>query len=158
MSKVILPERNSELNGSFPVRAPVWWGRRGENEGGDLAEGTTGRFVVLAHHKKFRRFEGIIARMLRAPRTLRRPLDDMNSYLWELCDGQREFEEIVSLMDARFDEKVAPASDRCEAALKQLGEKGFIVFSKRPFEGHWDLAPGIDPAGIIEDIEGLDSN
>jgi hypothetical protein len=148
---------DSSLSGAYPVRAPVWWGRRGEEFLSTELQGVSGRFVVLIHNKSFRRLEKILAKLLKAPRELRRPLDDMNSLLWELCNGHRTFEEIVVLMDEMFDEKVAPAPERTEAALRQLGERGFILFSRTEFEDVWPTGPGIDPEGIIQPKEGIDS-
>lgn len=152
-----LDERESSLFGSYPVRAPVWWGRRGDEFNHPDLPGVSGRFVVIIHRKSFRRFEKILAKILKAPKELRRPLDDMNSLLWELCDGHRTFEEIVSLMDATFDEKVAPARERTEAALRHLGERGFILFSRSEFEKSWPTGPGIDPDGEIFPKEGIDT-
>ena len=87
----------SSLAGSFPIRAPVWWGRRGEPRPHPELPGVSGRFILLCHAKSFRRFEGILAKLLRAPKDLRRPLDEMNSLLWELSNGHRTFEEIVEI-------------------------------------------------------------
>lgn len=147
----------SSLSGCFPVRAPVWWGRRGEVLHASDLSGVSGRFVVLRHRKNFKRFEGFLARVLRAPNYLTRPLDEMNSMLWELSDGHRSFEEIIDLMDSVFAEKVAPAAERCEAALRLLGERGFILFSKCEFEDAWLTGPGIDPEGMFSEVEGIDT-
>ncbi len=153
-----MDERESSLFGSYPVRAPVWWGRRGDESPHPDLPGVSGRYVIIIHRKSFRRIEKILAKLLKAPRELRRPLDDLNSLLWELCDGHRTFEDIVSLMDSTFNEKVAPARERTEAALRHLGERGFILFSRSEFEGAWPTGPGIDPEGIIEHKQGIDSN
>ncbi len=151
-------ERESSLAGSFPVRAPVWWGRRGESRPHPNLPGVSGRFILLCHSKSFRRFEGFLAKLLRAPRDLRRPLDEMNSLLWELSNGHRNFEEIVSLMDETFTEQIAPAAERTEAALRLLGERGFVLFSKTEFEDVWPTGPGIDPNGEIIQIDGVDTS
>ncbi len=158
MGKIDIGEqpRGSSLEGCFPVRAPVWWGRRGEVRCETGLAGVSGRFVVLRHRKNFKSIEGFLARILRAPHHLSRPLDEMNSLLWELADGHRTFEEIVRTMDEVFGEQVAPAFERCEAALKQLGERGFILFSRCEFEDAWLTGPGIDPEGEIEDVQGVD--
>jgi hypothetical protein len=149
--------RDSSLAGVFPVRAPVWWARCGEAGPHPELPGVTGRFVVLRHTKSFRKFEGFLAKIMRAPRELRRPLDDLNSLLWELCDGHRPFEEICSLMDGAYGEKVAPAAERTEAALRQLGERGFLMFAHEPFEDAWLTGPGIDPDGGLGPAKDLDS-
>ncbi|MBS72539.1 MAG: hypothetical protein CMO20_06300 [Thermoplasmata archaeon] len=160
MSSIELGDESylSPLAGSYPVRAPVWWGRRGESTNNLNLPGVSGRFVVLVHKKTFKRLEKILAKILRAPSQLRRPLDEMNSLLWELCDGRRSFESIVSLMDETFEEQIAPVTERTEAALRQLGERGFIIFSHSKFEYAWPTGPGIDPNGELDKIDGIDSN
>jgi len=139
-----------ELEGSFPVRLPVWWGRRGAAGPHPDLEGVTGRFIVIRHPKKFKRFEGLLAKIMRAPKELRRPLDDMNSLLWELCDGSRTFDEICMLLDSTFHERIAPVKDRTAAAITRLNQLGLIGLSHKRFDGEWDSGPGIDPSGELE--------
>ncbi len=140
----------SELEGAYPVRLPVWWGRRGAAGPHPEIEGVTGRFIVIRHPKKFGRFEGFIARIMRAPKELRRPLDDMNSLLWELCDGTRSYEEICKILDATFNERIAPVGERTEAALTRFNQLGLIGLSKEPYCGDWERGPGYDPSGELE--------
>ncbi len=141
----------SDLNGAYPVRLPVWWGRRGAAGPHPELDGVTGRFVVIRHPKKFKRFEGFLAKIMRAPKELRRPLDDMNSLLWELCDGTRSFEEICDLLDATFHERIAPVNERTTAAITRLNQLGLIGLSPKPFDGKWERGPGIDPSGELEE-------
>ena len=99
---------NHPLAQQYPCRLPVWWGRHGEVEKDPMKSGVSGRLVVLRIPKQFRRFEGVLARLLKAPKEIRRPLDRMNSMLWELCDGSRTFVEICSVLDEVFKEEIAP--------------------------------------------------
>ena len=78
----------------YPCRVPVWWGRHGSVEQDSELIGVSGRLVTLRIAKNFKRYERWLAKILRAPKELRRPLDRMNSVLWELCDGSRTFEAI----------------------------------------------------------------
>ena len=139
----------NELEGAYPVRLPVWWGRRGATGPHPELEGVTGRFIVIRHPKRFKRFEGFLARLLRAPKELRRPLDDLNSLLWELCDGTRSFEEICHLMDSTFHERIAPVAERTTAALTRLNQLGLIGLSMNPYDGEWERGPGHDPSGEL---------
>jgi hypothetical protein len=148
-----------ELSGAYPVRLPVWWGRRGPSGPHPELDGITGRFIVIRHPKKFGRFEGFLARLFKAPNELRRPLDDLNSLLWELCDGHRSFEEICELMDSTFHERIAPVADRTESALIRFNQLGLIGLSKTPHDGNWERGPGHDPSGDLADPDeklGLD--
>ena len=139
----------NELEGAYPVRLPVWWGRRGAAGPHPELEGVTGRFIVIRHPKRFRRFEGLLARIFRAPNELRRPLDDMNSLLWELCDGTRSFEDICNLMDSTFHERIAPVLDRTTAALSRFNQLELIGLSTTPYDGNWERGPGHDPSGEL---------
>ncbi|MED5486475.1 MAG: hypothetical protein VYB40_02070 [Candidatus Thermoplasmatota archaeon] len=138
-----------DLEGSYPVRIPVWWGRRGVPGPHPDVEGVSGKFIVIRHPKSFRKIESFLARILRAPKELRRPLDDLNSVLWELCDGKRTFEEICDLMDCTFHERIAPVRERTSSAIVRFNQLGLIGLSKRPFDDEWDIGPGIDPTGEL---------
>ena len=139
----------NELEGAYPVRLPVWWARRGAAGPHPELDGVTGRFIVIRHPKRFRRFEGILARLLREPKEMRRPLDDLNRLLWELCDGTRSFEEICKFMDSTFHERISPVEDRTTAALTRLNQLGLIGLSKNPYDGEWERGPGHDPSGEL---------
>lgn len=132
------------------MRFPVWWGRRGAAGPHPEIKGITGRFVVIRHPKKFKRFEGFLAKIMRAPKELRRPLDDMNSLLWELCDGTRTFDEICNLLDSTFHERIAPVKERTAAAITRLNQLGLIGLSHKRFGGEWECGPGVDPSGELE--------
>ena len=144
------------LEGAWPVRLPVWWARRGEAGPHPDIPGVSGRFIVLRHPKQFLRFEGFLARFLKGPKELRRTLDDMNSLLWELCDGHRAFEEICEHLNNTFHERIDPAAERTEAALRQLNTLGFLAFSREEFGDLWPTGPGIDPSGEL--VATSDSN
>ncbi len=90
-----------------------------------------------------------MAKIFRAPKELRRPLDDMNSLLWELCDGTRSFEELCDVMDTTFNERIAPVVERTEAALTRFNQLGLIGLSKSPYDGEWERGPGFDPSGEL---------
>ena len=80
-----------------PVRIPVDWEFKGEAGIHPEIEGITGRNVVLLIEKKFSRFERFIAKILKAPKVVRRPMHHTQSMLWELMDGVRNFEEICEI-------------------------------------------------------------
>ena len=79
------------LADKYPVRLPVWWCRTGEAGPHPDVVGVTGKTIVLRFEKTFGRIERFFAKLMKAPRELRRPLLDKNSVLWELCNGQRTF-------------------------------------------------------------------
>ena len=138
-----------EPSGAYPVRLPVWWARRGSVGPHPNLPGITGRFIVMRHAKKFGRFERILAKIFRAPPELRRPLDDMNSLVWELCNGQRTFDEICEVLDSTFHERIAPVEERTTASMNRMVQLGYIGLLREPFDNRWPIGPGIDPSGKL---------
>ena len=65
---------NHPLADKYPVRLPVWWCRTGESGPHPDVDGTTGKTIVLRFEKTFGRIERIFAKLMRAPKELRRPL------------------------------------------------------------------------------------
>ena len=101
--------------------------------------------IILRIEKRFNRFERILAKVMRAPREVRRPLDRMNSMLWELCDGSRSFQEVCSAMDATFNEDIAPPVDRTASGIDALKSRNLMTFLSQPFTGKWSTSPGNTP-------------
>lgn len=134
---------------TFPTRAPVWWGRRGPAGPHPERSGVTGRQIVIRISKTLSGFEALLSRILRAPNEVRRPMDDMNSVLWELMDGTNQFREICLLMDATFHERIAPVDERLQASLNQLVSDGLAIVRHTPFKGEWNISSRYDPSGKL---------
>ena len=126
----------------YPCRTPVWWARTGDVRKDPSLRGVSGRNIVLRIPKKFGRFEGKIAALLRAPKDVRRPLDEMNSMLWELCDGSRNFGEVCRVMNEVFREEIAPVMQRTAAAVQQLKVNNLMLVLDEPLNGRWFIGPG----------------
>ena len=133
-------------SGMYPCRVPVWWARFGEPERHPNLAGVTGRKVILRIEKRFNRFERMLAKIFRAPREVRRPLDPMNSMLWELCNGSRTFEEICEHMDDVFQEDMAPVVDRTAAGIDALKRRNLMTVLTSEFTHKWSIQPGEVPA------------
>ena len=133
------------LSAQFPCRVPVWWGRYGEVERDPNIRGVSGRKVVLRIPKQFGRIGGWFARVLRAPKEVRRPLDSMNSMLWELCDGSRTFAEICTHLNDVFKENIAPVLHRTTAAFHLLQTQNLLLMLDEPLEQRWYVGPGRTP-------------
>jgi hypothetical protein len=109
------------MNGqSYPIRLPVEWYTKNPVGKHPEISGITGKKIVIVIDKKFSFFEKLMVKLFRGPKTLERPLDDMNSLFWELMDGTRTFDEICDIMDNTFHERIAPVSERLEASLTNL--------------------------------------
>tara|TARA_B100001094_G_scaffold76276_1_gene72696 strand:+ start:341 stop:727 length:387 start_codon:yes stop_codon:yes gene_type:complete len=101
-----------------PVRLPVEWEYRGEARIHPEIEGVTGKNVVLVIEKTFTKFERLLAKVLRAPKTVRRTMHSTQSMLWELMDGERNFQEICEIMESLYHEDIAPVEERMKAYLE----------------------------------------
>jgi len=134
-----------KYSGTYPCRLPVWWARLGEIGPHIDEDGITGKNVVLRIEKRFTRFERVLAKLFRAPREVRRPLDTMNSMLWELCDGSREFQSICEAMDEIFHENIAPAVDRTASGIDSLRSRNLVTCLDQPFSLKWNIGPGQTP-------------
>jgi hypothetical protein len=51
------------------------------------------------------------------------------SMIWQLCDGQRTPQEIISLLATAFPEAADSIADDVEATLKQFSQYGAIEFA-----------------------------
>ena len=109
---------DGEWDDFVPIRLPVDWEYRGEAGIHPEIEGITGKEVVLLIEKRFTRFEKILAKILRAPKVVRRSMHYTQSMLWELIDGERNFAEICQIMDSLYHEEIAPVNDRIKAYLE----------------------------------------
>ena len=101
-----------------PVRLPVEWEYRGEPGLHPNIEGVTGREVVLLIEKRFTRFEKLLAKLMKAPKIVRRTMHYTQSMPWELIDGERNFTDICSIMKSVYHEDIAPVEDRIKAYLE----------------------------------------
>jgi len=107
-----------EWNQFVPIRLPVEWEYRGDAGIHPDIAGVTGREVVLLIEKRFTRFEKLLARLMKAPKVVRRTMHHTQSMLWELMDGERNFEEICAIMKSLYHEDIAPVEDRIKAYLE----------------------------------------
>jgi hypothetical protein len=123
---------------AFPTRAPVYW---------EIAE--HGR-VVIQHEKSMNRFELLLVSLMRAPRSISRTLDEMNSMLWSLMDGNTNLAEIVVRMDLAFAEKIAPVNERVALSIRRFLDLGLAVIIVQSDELDWDTGPNVDhpPIGL----------
>jgi hypothetical protein len=57
-------------------------------------------------------------KQLEKPRRI--DLDEIGSFVWQLCDGTKNVEEITKIAEEHFVEKIAPAKERTEKFIQQL--------------------------------------
>ena len=102
----------------IPVKLPVEWEYRGDAGLHPDIDGVTGKEVVLLIQKRFTRFEKILAKLMKAPKVVRRTMHPTQSMLWELMDGERNFSEICTIMKSVYHEDIAPVEERIKAYLE----------------------------------------
>ena len=99
--------------GLIPKRADVDWEINGHG------------LVVITVDKIFGKFETKISDIFKAPKKVRRSLDDMNSKLWLLMDGKNTIEEIMNEMDEEFAEKISPVAERVSKSIAHFLDLGY---------------------------------
>ncbi|RJU84316.1 MAG: PqqD family protein [Candidatus Poseidoniales archaeon] len=151
--KIVGMEKH-HMKDKYPCRLPVWWGNIGEIGAHPNVQGVTGRKVVLRIEKRFTRIEKLMARIFRAPREVRRPLDTMNSVLWELCDGKNTFEEICNYLDSTFHEDIAPVVERTKRGIEQFKSQNLVTVLDTRFNDKWEIKRGVTPPN--QTLEELD--
>ena len=141
------------LFNQYPTRLPVWWARYGDVNSHPDVKGVSGRLVVMRFPKKFTRIERFLQKIFRGPVEIRRPLDRMNSLLWELCNGKRSFGEICEFLDMTFHEDIAPVAERTATALRQMQSIGVMIIIDSPEYLCWNINPGMTPSGHVLEPE-----
>ncbi len=121
---------------SFPTRAPVYW------------ETLESGLVVIMHEKSLSRIERLLSNLMRAPKSIHRTLDEMNSLLWSLMDGNNNLAEIVVRMDLSFAEKISPVNERVALSIRRFLDLGLAVIIVQPDELEWDTGPCVDHPSV----------
>ena len=119
---------HNETN-SVPIRVPCLWeyGISYDTPNRILEDhGISDKQVVIVIHKDFNRLEWILAKLTGAPRLLKRPLDRLNSGLWDLIDGNRTLSEIIQIMEDCYKEEIIPARQRCSESISKLIELNLV--------------------------------
>ena len=107
----------------FPVRKEVDW------------EELDSEKIVIVVNKDLSSVEEKVANFLGAPKTVRRPLDEMNSKLWLLMDGKMTVKQIVLEMDRIFAEKIAPSNERVNRSIADFVNLGLVKLDRLGVEG-----------------------
>jgi hypothetical protein len=57
-------------------------------------------------------------------------LDELGSFIWNLCDGNMQVKDICSCLHEKFGNKVDPVYDRVALFLKQMEKSTMIEFKE----------------------------
>ncbi len=103
----------------FTTRSPVDWSYRDGK-------------VVLEYPKNFNRFERALHKVLKGPESIKRPLDEVGTLLWEMSDGEHSLLEIYLEEQKRFHEKVEPVDKVVGGLLEAMLKLGLLQLDHRP--------------------------
>lgn len=109
-----------------PIRLPVLWYINPDNT------------VTIEYDKKFSWFESVLSNILKSPKILKRPLDNLNSQLWILMDGTNNIGNLVSKMESLFQEEIIPAENRINKSIDTFLDLGLITIITTKEEITWD--------------------
>lgn len=86
--------------------------------------------VIYKETRKSFLFDLLLKRFAR--KTHHIDLDEIGSYVWQLCDGNKSINEIINLSKDHFGEKIEPAEDRVQKFIRSLTAAKFIqLYSKK---------------------------
>jgi hypothetical protein len=106
----------------FPVRSEVdWFYRDGK--------------IVLEYPKNFSRMEARLHKIIKGPETIKRPLDEVGTLLWEMSDGEHDLVEIYMAQQERFHERVEPVDKVVGGLLETMLKMGLMQLDHRPLDG-----------------------
>ncbi|MFQ3359699.1 MAG: hypothetical protein ACKVI6_04740 [Candidatus Poseidoniales archaeon] len=111
----------------LPVRLPVSWISDSNNK------------IIIEYEKKFSKLERLLSIILKSPKTIKRPLDEMNSELWLLMDGNNDLNNIIEKMTNKFNEQIIPAEDRITVSILQFMELGLVTIVTDFDQVNWDI-------------------
>jgi hypothetical protein len=100
----------------YPVRRPVKWIIKNEK-------------VVLIYPKNFSKFESYLHQKIGGSDNIRRPLDEIGSKIWLMCDGKHTIEYICSELDDQYHEEVEPVLDRVWKFIELLLQLNLVYVS-----------------------------
>lgn len=104
-------EKKIEIEGSSPIRNAEWVKEDG---------------LIKIKIKKFKgKIGNWFCHLLGRPTHITVNLDGIGSFVWERCDGNHSFEEILNQMEEKFDER--GLDERLKKFLYQLERNGLIL-------------------------------
>ena len=66
-----------------------------------------------------------------AEKEMKMDLDEIGTFVWQLCDGSRKVSDIIEEARIKFGDEVEPAQNRVEQFLLQLHKGKFLSLYKK---------------------------
>ena len=113
-----LPPKMQRLLTVYPMRNRVNWVNKND-------------VVTLVYPKDFSRFETWMHKRIGGPDLIKRPLDEVGSKIWLMCDGKHTLKEICTDLDEQYHEEIEPVLDRVWKFLEILLSSNLIRLSPK---------------------------
>ncbi len=114
-----LEPKMKQILSIYPVRNQVKWLKKDDQ-------------VVLIYPKDLSNFETWLQKRLGGPEMIKRPMDDIGSKIWLMCDGRHTVNDICTELDEIYHEDVEPVLDRVSKLLEVLLRSNLIRLSMKP--------------------------
>jgi len=112
-----LDAKTKKVLGAYPLRAPVKWRmERGK--------------AVIIYSKNLSKLEKKVRSVVGGPENIRRPLDEVGTDIWLMCDGKHTILDICTHLDSKHHEKVEPVVKRVTTFLEILLKLNLLSLSK----------------------------
>jgi hypothetical protein len=111
-----------DLSNLFPVRAC------------EFEESADGLIVALYRKAQHNFLEKILFKsMLDKPQKI--DLDEIGSFIWKLCDGNKSMQQIVEQAKIKFSERIEPAVQRVKLFVDKMHSMKLINLYKKQLSG-----------------------
>ena len=102
----------------YPVRQPVKWVTENDR-------------IVLVYPKNFSKFETWLHKRIGGPEKIRRPLDEVGTKIWLMCDGKHTIEYICSELHEQYREEIEPVLERVWKFIELLLKHNLVYISPK---------------------------
>ncbi|GAA0736399.1 PqqD family protein [Clostridium oceanicum] len=82
--------------------------------------------IITLIIKREKVIDTIMNKMFKTPKTIRIELDNIGSFVWENCDGEKNVNDISKTMKSHFGNKVDPVIERLVTYIRTLKNNKFI--------------------------------
>lgn len=86
--------------------------------------------TVLYKKKKLNIIEKLFFKKL-SSKPYKIDLDDIGSFIWNLCDGKNNVEQIIEVASQHFKDKIEPANERVKLFIKQMNKNKLVKLYKK---------------------------
>ncbi len=81
---------------------------------------------IILKIKRSNKIDKLMNKLFKTPNVLTVELDEIGSFVWSKCDGERNIGDIAEELDFKFGEKINPAIERLIKYISILMNNKFI--------------------------------